>query len=556
MSERLATTALSAVPVMLARILEGRGLTPAEIEVFLYPDYVRDRHDPLLLTDMTVAVDRIMQAAERGEQVAVYGDYDIDGITATALMVEALGALGLTARSYIPDRFEEGYGINQAALERLQAEGASLVVSVDCGITSVAEAAWAKVHGLDLIITDHHAVPAVIPEAVAVINPKRPGDAYPFKDLAGVGVALKLAQALQAKSGRPAAGQEKWWLDLVALGTVCDVVELTGENRMLVSFGLKVLRRSRRPGVQALAEVGGVDAAALTARHLGFVLGPRMNAAGRLEHASASLELMLTKDATRAWQLAGELDEVNRRRRATQDQVLQAANGQAAEMTADPVLVVAGEDWSQGVVGIVASRLVEEWGKPALVVQILGDHAKGSARSVAGFNMVEALRANAGLLTKFGGHYHAAGFTLPTGKLGKLRAGMGEYFQQHAVTESGDKERAELVLEDLSDLSLDLVEVLELLEPHGRGNPKPVFELAGVEVVSADRIGKEGRHLKLALSDNSGRRLGAIGFGLADGHGELKAGQKVVATGILNKNEFRGRSDLQLVLSDLTYESI
>jgi single-stranded-DNA-specific exonuclease len=372
-----------------------------------------------------------MLAVKRQERVAVYGDYDIDGITATALMVEALGAQGLKdVRSYIPDRFEEGYGINETALAKLKAEGADLVVSVDCGITSVAEAAWAREHGLDLIVTDHHSVPQKIPEAVAVLNPKRPGDAYPFKDLAGVGVALKLAQALQARSGLPALGQEKWWLDLVALGTVCDVVELTGENRMLVSFGIKVLRRSRRPGIWSLAAIGGVDCGALTARHLGFVLGPRMNAAGRLEHASASLELMLTNDEARAWQLAEELDAVNKRRREAQDHVLKQASVQVQEMTDDPVIVVAGEDWSQGVVGIVASRLVEVCGKPALVAQVLGEYTKGSARSVAGFNMVEALRANSELLTKFGGHYHAAGFTLPTANLNKLRTGLGDYFRQ------------------------------------------------------------------------------------------------------------------------------
>jgi single-stranded-DNA-specific exonuclease len=526
------------------------------MEVFLFPVYERDQHDPFLLTDMDAAVARIMLAAERHERVVVYGDYDIDGITATTLMVEALRALGLSPDSYIPDRFEEGYGINEAALAKLKAGGADLVLSVDCGITSVTEAAWARQNGLDLIITDHHSVPEHIPEAVAVVNPKRPGDAYPFKDLAGVGVAWKLAQALQARSGRPQAGQEKWWLDLVALGTVCDVVELTGENRMLVSFGLKVLRQTRRPGIRSLAAVGGVDVSALNARHLGFVLGPRMNAAGRLEHASSSLELMLTTDESRAWQLAEELDTVNQRRRATQDQVLEQARAQVQAMPGDPVLVVAGEDWSQGVVGIVASRLVEECGKPALVAQVLGDHAKGSARSVAGFNMVEALRANAELLTKFGGHYHAAGFTIPTANLDRLRDGLGAYFRENAIAGGADREPADVKLADLAQLSLGLVDELELLEPHGRGNPKPVFEMSKLAAATVERIGKDGQHLRLTLADGAGRRLAAVGFGLAEHHQKLAAGQSVAVAGILNKNEFRGNISLQLVLSHIGYEQV
>jgi single-stranded-DNA-specific exonuclease len=542
------------IPEMVARILRARGMAAEQMAVFLYPDYDRDRHDPALLTDMNPAVARLELAVERGEQVAVYGDYDIDGITATALMAECLESAGLKVRTYIPDRFEEGYGINQAALERLQSEGASLVVSVDCGITSVKEAEWARRHGLDLIITDHHSVPEVIPEAVAVINPKRPGDLYPFKELAGVGVAFKLAMALQQRLGRPAVGQEKWWLDLVALGTVCDVVDLTGENRMLVSYGLKVLRRSRRPGVRALALVGGVDPAALTARQLGFVLGPRMNAAGRLEHAAASLELMLTKSEDRAMMLAGQLDELNRRRRDTQDVVLAAANNQAAGFGQEPVLVLADADWSQGVAGIVAARMVEQWGKPVLVGQILGDSAKGSARSVPGFNMVEALRWNSALLTKFGGHYHAAGFTLPASNLGDLRQGMNNYYREQADVQRQAEVKADVALPDLSRLNLELAADLERLEPLGRGNPAPNFELAGLRVADVSRVGKDGQHLRLDLADGAGRRLGAIGFGRARDHQALDKGQNVTATGILNKNEFRGATSLQLVIDKLRYE--
>jgi single-stranded-DNA-specific exonuclease len=526
-----------------------------DISGFLYPDYERDLHDPLLMSDMMLAVERIVAAAELKEKVVVYGDYDIDGITASAVLLEALAANGIEATSYIPDRFEEGYGINQAALEKLKADGAQLVISVDCGITSVAEADWAHDNGLDLIITDHHSVPEVIPEAVAVINPKRPGDNYPFKDLAGVGVAFKLVQALQQRTGKPEAGQEKWLLDLVALGTVCDVVSLVGENRVLASYGLRVMRRSRRLGLRSLAQVGGVEIAKITAYHLGYVLGPRMNAAGRLEHAAQSLELVMTHDGERAAHIAAELDLLNRQRRTDQDAIFSAADKLAEQYADDPVLVLADEGWSHGVVGIVASKLAEKWDKPVLVAQIMGDNVKGSARSRGGYNMVEAMRANADLFVKFGGHFFAAGYTLPVERLDALRAGLCKYYVDCGA---GDLVSPELIadvsLPDLEPISFDLLDELELLEPHGAGNPKPLLELAGLTADGVSRIGSEGKHLKMVLRDGLNRRLPAIGFGLSTLHSVLKDGQVLTVMGHLNKNEWQGSSSLQLVLEKITYE--
>ncbi len=543
------------VPEVVARILAGRGIAPEQMRAFLYPDYETGLHDPFLLTDMEAAVTRIVAAAEAGERVVVYGDYDIDGITASAVMLEGLAALGVAAMSYIPDRFEEGYGINQEALERLRADGASLVISVDCGITSAGEAAWAREHGLDLIITDHHAVPAVIPEAVAVINPKRPEDAYPFKDLAGVGVAFKVVQALAARTGKLGAGQEKWLLDLVALGTVCDVVSLTDENRVLVHFGLRVMRQTRRVGLRALAAVGGVDIAQITAHHLGYVLGPRMNAAGRLEHAARSLELMLTSDSTRVGRIADELDVLNRQRRADQEAIFAAADEMAAGMADDRVLVVAAAGWSHGVVGIVASKLAEKWHKPTLVAQVMGESTKGSARSVGGFNMVEALRANADLFTKFGGHFFAAGYTLPTDRLDDLRQGLNGYFE---LTNAGDEpepaKTPDVKLAGLGEVGWPLLAQLELLEPHGSGNPRPLLEVGGLAVDSLSKIGKEGKHLRLRLRDDAGRRLSAIGFGMVEKYPGLREGQALTAMGELNKNEFQGTNTLQLVLNEARYE--
>jgi len=552
MTPEVGTTKTRVVPEIVAQILAGRGMAPEDMVAFLYPDYQRDTHDPMLITDMVAAVERIVLAAERSEQTVVYGDYDIDGITASAVLLEAFAAIGLPARSYIPDRFEEGYGINQAALERLKAEGVQLVVSVDCGITSVKEAQWAREHGLDLVITDHHSVPEVIPEAVAVVNPKRPGDQYPFKELAGVGVAFKLVQALQQRLGKPAVGQEKWLLDLVALGTVCDVVPLVGENRVLAAFGLKVLRKTRRLGLRSLAAVGGAEVSKITAHHLGFVLGPRMNAAGRLEHAARSLELMQTTDSARALEIAHELDSMNRRRRAEQEMIFKESDALAEQYADQPVLVLADPGWSHGVVGIVASKLVEKWHKPVLVGQVLGESTKGSARSVGGFNMVEALRANADLLSKFGGHFYAAGFTLPSERLDDFRAGMCRYFED---SRAGDYKApavlADVQLQGLDGVSWSLLETMDLLEPFGSSNPRPLLELAGLSVGECSRVGADGKHLRIKFSDNKGARLAGIGFGLAERFPGLRAGQLLTVRGSLSKNEYLGNVSLQVQINDL-----
>ncbi len=544
------------IPELIAEILAARGMTPTEMGAFLYPSYEHDLADPMLMTDMALAVARIQLAVERRERVVVYGDYDIDGITASAVLIEGLRAQGLEASSYIPDRFEEGYGINQAALELLQAQGVHLVISVDCGITSAGEARWAREHGLDLIITDHHAVPAEIPEAQAVLNPKRPGDRYPCKELAGVGVAFTLVRGLQAATGRPAVGQEKWLLDLVAMGTICDVVPLVGENRVLASFGLRVLRQTRRIGLRALAQVGGVTIDGILAHDVGFVLGPRMNAAGRLEHASRSLELVMTADGGRAERIAMELEALNQQRRADQTTIFDQADAMAAEYAQDSVLVLAQADWSLGVVGIVASKLAEKWKRPVFLAQVLGEKVKGSARSVPGFNIVEALRTQEALLEKFGGHYFAAGYTLPQAKLDDLRRGLNAHYL--ATMTAGGEEApvaaAELEWSDLAKIDFELLNLLELLEPHGNANPQPVVGLNSLAIAAARAVGSSGKHLSLRMRDDGGRTIAAIGFGLAERYSDTKPGRIVSVRGHLNKNEFQGKSSVQMILAELEYE--
>jgi single-stranded-DNA-specific exonuclease len=545
-------TSVRSIPTLVEEILERRGLSRHEMADFIYPDYDQQLHDPFLLTGMEAAVERIEKAADLHEDVVIYGDYDIDGITASAIMIEGLAALGLSARSYIPDRFEEGYGINQKALEELHKQGVDLIISVDCGITSVSEAAWALKHGLDLIITDHHMPPQVLPIAIAVVNPKQTDDQYPFKDLCGAGVAFKLIQGLQARTGKPKRGQEKWLLDLVALGTVCDIVDLIGENRVLVSFGLKVLHRTRRPGIASLSAVAGTQVSALTTYHLGFALGPRMNAAGRLEHAGLALELLQTYDPARALLIAEQLDTLNQQRRALQDEAFQAAQKEATRYEDDPVLVLAHADWSHGIVGIVASKLVDSCRKPVLVAQILGEATKGSARSVGSFNMVEALRSQAELLTKFGGHYYAAGYTLPTSQIDKLRLGLNEFYRTSGASVTGPAQiESELDLNGLSQLNWETHEALALLEPHGAANPAPVLRLSDMRIVIVRPVGKGGKHARVELADSRGDKIIGIAFGLADRLAQFKPGNLVTALGRLDVNEYQGRRSLQLLVSDI-----
>lgn len=537
---------------LVKRILAARGYTTdAAIEEFLHPDYAEGLHDPFLLTDMTPAVERIIAAIKNKESIVIYGDYDIDGLTATSLMLDFLGSLGAKVKGYIPDRFEEGYGINRQALANLQQDGADLVISVDCGITSRSEAAWAKSHGLDLVITDHHAVPEQLPKAVAVINPKRPGDTYPFKDLAGVGVAFKLAQAIQQRLRKPAVGQEKWLLDLVALGTVCDVVTLVGENRVLVSYGLKVLAKTRRIGLQALAEVAGVGLGQVSSYHLGFILGPRLNAAGRLENAIKALELLTTDDEAMAAANAQHLDSLNKERRDQQAVIFEAANAQAEQYADDPVLVLADPDWSHGIVGIVASKLLERYHKPTLVIQIMGETAKGSGRSTGWFNLIEGLRQlDPDLFIKLGGHHFAAGFTIPTAKIDDLRVGLIALTGPLRPTTEVIKP-ADLEVGDFSNLSLDLIRALDQLEPFGNGNPRPVIAATDVKVLKINHVGTEGQHLKLVLTDETGATIAGIGFGMASAHPNLAVGQQIEAWFHLAENTFTGFAKPEFILTQL-----
>ncbi len=542
-----ADQALSEFPPILRQILFNRGYAdPAKARAFLQAKTIFDT-SPFRLKDMERVVARLRGALAAGEPIAIYGDYDVDGVTATALLVQTLRALGGNVRPYIPNRFDEGYGLNSEALETLAAEGVKLVLSVDCGIRSPAEAARARTLGLDLIVTDHHHPAEELPPAYAIINPKQPGDDYPDKDLAGVGVAYKIAQALldgSAESERLIS-----LLDLVALGTVADLAPLTGENRALVRRGLEQMRATRRQGLFSLANVAGIPLKTVNATHIGFMLGPRLNAAGRLESALAAYELLTTEQVQRAGELAVKLDQQNRERQALTRRIQAEAEALAlAEDPDSPLLFAVHPDFNPGVVGLAAARLTEAYYRPAVVGQRGEEVTRCSCRSIPEFHITEALDACRDLLVRHGGHAAAAGFTVRNENLGELKARL----KAIAAERLGGLDLRPTLAADaevpLAELRPDLLKYLDLLQPTGYGNPEAVFVARGVRVQSSRVVGADGQHLKLTVSD--GRlTFDAIGFRL--GHLQAALPPRLDLLFTFEMNEYNGRASLQLNLKDI-----
>lgn len=517
---------------LFEQILYARGIVGETRDAFVDPRY-EARHNPFLLPDMNRAVDRIVAARERDEQITIYGDYDIDGLTATTVLLDAFDAFGLTrVDSFLPNRFVEGYGMTVDAVEQIAATGTTLLVTVDCGSLSEKEIIRAKELGMDVVVTDHHNVAPVQPPAVAVVNPKRllqdhPDEyenyllkptsrkkLYPFLDLPGVGVAFKLVQALQTRLKGLSEGQEKWLLDLVALGTVCDVVTLVDENRMHVYWGLKVMAKTRRPGLKALMAVASVTPQTLDTRSLGFALGPRMNASGRLETARYALDMLTATEGLVALNYAQQLDQLNIKRRADQDVIYRAAIEQASRYETDPVLVVSHADWNHGIIGIVAAKLLEKYHKPTYVLQELGDESKGSARSFGDFSAADAIRSADDIITKGGGHKLAAGVTLPTRNIDAFRTRVNEYYRSLDLRNQQQLllPQADVTIADLSEVDELLIEQLAVMEPFGSGNPEPILKLDRAHVATIRRMGADGQHVKLGLTDVSGRQISCIAF--------------------------------------------
>ena len=501
---------------LFEKILVARGLTTRVArEAFLRPDYAAVKHDPFLLPDMKKAVARLKQAREQGEKIVIYGDYDIDGLSATALLLDAFGKFGFEdVDAFIPNRFVEGYGMTMGAVDKVRDMGADLIVTVDTGSLCHAEIAYAASLGIDTVVTDHHNVAETPPPSVAAVNPKFPGHTYPFRDLCGAGVAFKLVQALQTELDGLPDGYEKWLLDLVALGTVCDIVTLADENRANVYWGLEVLKKQQRPGLKALMAVAGVEPGQVNARHLGFGLGPRMNAAGRLETAQHALDMLVARDGLAALEASEKLEELNAKRRGIQDAIFEEACQQAEELANDRVLVVSSDGWNHGVIGIVASKLVEKYKKPVFIIGERGEEATGSARSFGDFSAADAVRAADDIIIKGGGHGAAAGVTLATEKIGDFRRRVNEFYDslQLANQERYLLPRADVEIDDFSEIDEELVANLAKMEPFGNGNPEPVLKIARASVLSMRRMGADGQHVKLALRDKNGKVLQMLAF--------------------------------------------
>ncbi len=553
-----ADSALSAFPPILRQILFNRGYsTDAEARAYLNakPDF---NTDPFQMSGMKQAVDRIQTAIQNHEPIAIYGDYDVDGVTSTALLVETLRQLNANVRGYIPNRFEEGYGLNNNALDELKADGVQLVITVDCGIRSPSEALHARTIGLDLIISDHHhPAEGDLPPAFAVINPKQPGDNYPDKDLAGVGIAYKIAEALLSLP--PSAfGIPSYpfnldsLLDLVALGTVADLAPLVGENRVLVRRGLRQMRQTTRQGLSSLAAVAEIKLAKVNAGNIGFSLGPRLNAAGRLKEALAAFELLTTKDVFRAGELAQVLDMQNRERQSiTRDMQKRA---EEIAMNDDPnafLLFAAQEDFNSGVVGLAASRLTETYYRPAIVASKGETETRGSCRSIPEFHITEALDHCADLLVRHGGHAAAAGFTVKNENLSELVARLKAYAKEKLSNEDLKPTVTAEANVSLADIRPDLFEkCLKYLEPTGYGNREAAFVARNVKVKNARTVGADAKHLKLLLEeDKSGYTHDAIGFRLGEWQKKMPPRVDILFT--YEVNEYNGRIGYQLNLKDL-----
>jgi single-stranded-DNA-specific exonuclease len=513
----------------MRHLLWHRGLrTAAEAQRFM--EGPPAEYDPMLLPDIEVALSRLEEAVRSGERIAVYGDFDVDGVTASVLLVEGLSALGGDAFAYIPDRFSEGYGLNCGALDKLRNDGATLLVAADCGTSSIAEVAHARELGMDVLILDHHSVPPELPAATALVNPKRPESRYPESELASVGLAYKLMGALHESMGR--SWDDDRQLDLVALGTVADVAPLLNENRWLLKRGLEALGRSERPGLRALMEASGIGPARVDAEAIGYGLAPRLNAAGRLKHAGLALELLLERDEGEALRRAEELTALNRERQERTAAALELA----AELLADedpdqsrPLLFLGHEDIPSGIVGLVAGRLAEERHRPAVVYERQAETSRASCRSIPEFDITGALRGCAELLERFGGHRAAAGFTARNEKLAPLKEGLLRAAEEALAG-------VELVAVIDIDAALPLgalrgkeTRLLSQMGPFGQGNPEPTFLSRGVEVAECRTIGNEGKHLRLKLRDQYGAGGGvtwpAIAFGL--GEAEVREGQRL-----------------------------
>jgi len=567
---------------LLLQLLANRGLaTPEAIDEFFNPDYVDHIHDPFLLKGMAEAVERICRAVKDGEKILVYGDYDADGVTAATVMVKTLKFLGVkNPKVYIPDRAKEGYGLKEAAIKKFKKEGIELIITVDCGIASRKEIDLANKLGLDVIVTDHHWTPEKLPEALAIINPKQKNDPYPFKELAGVGVAFKLAQALlksanfSQKDEKDKLAFEKWLLDLVAIGTVADSVPLIGEDRTLVSYGLIVLGKTKNLGLGELSRQirekklkKGTGAGAeekITSETISFQLAPRINAAGRLDHANTSFALLNTESKKEAQGLAQSLELLNGKRQSLTDGILKEIHKRLEKKSLGKIIFEGDKEWPIGVLGLIAGKLTDEFSRPAFILNCGKKISGGSCRSIPSFNIIEALSQAQKILEEFGGHKGAAGFKVENKNLEKLRKKL-EAIADREIKEEDLAPAVEIDAEvDAENMHLDFSGEVEKMAPFGEGNPEPVFILRNMRIAEMRAVGNGEKHLKLSLlpaqnergrkNDSSTNKIfRAIGFNLGDWSvsNRIKLNDRIDIAFTLSVNDWNGYSNLEFKIIDL-----
>lgn len=528
---------------LLSAVLCLRGIRTAEEAMAMISGGRECICDPMLIMGMDKARARLLLAIEKKEKAAVFGDYDVDGITSTCLVTDYLRSKGLECVPYIPDRNEEGYGLNCGALDTLKTQGVSLVITVDCGITAVKETEYAKSIGIDMVITDHHECKSdALPDATAVIDCKQSGDSYPNPYLAGVGMALKLVCACEGDSDSII---EKY-ADLVAIGTVADVMPLVGENRYLVKKGLKMLAEPHRPGIAAMFREASVDPQKISASSIGYSLAPRLNAAGRLGHAETAARLLLSENDEEAAILASELCELNRKRQSIETQIWEEANALLKETEPEKPIILASDKWHQGVIGIAASRLAEQYSLPSIMICINGDVGKGSCRSYGGFNIFEALSACSEYLIGYGGHALAAGLNIKIDKLDDFSRALTEYYLRNRPDEQPEVS-CDLLINEPGLLSIENVRSLDLLEPYGNMNPRPVMCMCGVMLESMSTVGG-GKHLKMRVG-MGGTQFDCIFFSHTAKELGIREGERVDIAFTPQINEFRGHISVQLLLS-------
>ncbi len=546
------------LPETVVQLLFNRGLKTQEaIDEFLNPDYSQDIHDPFLFRDMHKVVDRLTGAIAKGEKIVVHGDYDADGVSASVILHQTLRDLGANVDVFLPHRDKEGYGLHTKTVDALHEQGVKIIITADCGISNKPEIDHAADYGIDVIVTDHHTQPLKLPDrAFATLHPSVAGETYPFKFLAGGGVAWKLCHALViADAGKHCAeGYEKWLLDMAAISTVADMVPLLGENRTILKYGLVVLKKTRRPGLRALMTNARVDLQKVSADTIGFQIGPRINAEGRLNHSSAAFQLLIENDPARASELAANVEITNVSRRQSTDVIAREVEEQLAPQNEkEYVLIAKGETWPSGLTGLVSGKYTSQYYKPVIMITKRGEEYVGSGRSIPEFNLIESLQSLGEYLEKYGGHPQAAGFTIKRGKEEAFFAALREKAKEKLA---GQELCPQLTLDgnlQLSEIDWNLFDILSLFAPHGQKNPAPIFASFGVRVAGLRTVGKANQHLKLELQQDEGKVWPAIAFSNGYHAKTLKIGDLIDMAFEVTVNEWNGNRELQLKVLDIHY---